>query len=178
MPLVVTQFAPRVAVSFPPRAYLDTNFIVTARDAAAFKYQAASACLGELIVQNVQLNLSALVFDELWWAYLRKSFNLLTGSDLTPQKYKASPAIIRPHWQPVQVVMGIIRGWGGFNELPTPPGVVDLAEALMDTNNLLPRDAFHLALVLHHGIESFVTLDSDFDNVQLPAGANLTLIKV
>ena len=176
MPPTILPFA--TGVVLPPRAYLDTNFIVHARDNASRKYNAASNCLAELLRQGVQLNVSALMFDELWWAYLKKSFQLMTGTELTPARYKAQPGIVQTHWPAVQAVMGVIRGWGGLNELPTPVGMVALAEALMQTNSLLPRDAFHLALALHHGIESLVTADSDFDNVQIPVGTALTLVKI
>lgn len=176
MPLTILKFA--AGAQLRPSAYLDTNFIIYARDAASSKYVSASACLAELLRQRVQLAVSALMFDELWWVYLRKSFQLLTGNDLNAATYKANPKIVRDHWPAVDTVMRAIQGWGGFTELPTPTGVVALAEQLMQTNTLLPRDAFHLAITLHHGIESFVTADSDFDNLTLPAAINLTLIKI
>lgn len=176
MPLTVLKFASGTPLL--PRAYLDTNFVIYTRDAASTKYHAASACLAELLRQHVQLNVSALMFDELWWAYLRKSFQLLTGNDLTAAAYKSSPQIVRTHWPAVDAVMRAIQAWGGFTELPTPTGVVAVAEGLMQMNALLPRDAFHLAITLHHGIESFVTADSDFDTLILPPTTNLTLIKI
>jgi len=176
VPLTILKFA--AGVTLPRRAYLDTNLIIDTRDAAARKYIPASTCFAELIRQGVQLNVSGLVFDELWWTYLRMSFRLATGTDLTPAVYKATPGIVQAHWPAVRAVMIAIRAWNGFNELPAPVGIVAQAEALMETNTLLPRDAFHLALVLHHGIESFVTADGDFDKLQLPAGTNLTLVKI
>ena len=49
--------------------------------------------------------------------------------------------------------------------------------ALLDANPLAPRDAFHLALALHHDIESFVTADPDFDDLVLPAGRSVTVVR-
>ena len=144
MALTILRFATGVAL--PARAYLDTNFIIAARDTAARKYDVASNCLAELLRQGVQLYVSGLVFDELWWAYLRISFRLVTGTELTPAVYKATPRIVQAHWPSVRAVMVAIRAWNGFNELPAPVGIVAQAEALMETNSLLPRDAFHLAL--------------------------------
>lgn len=129
MPLTILKFA--AGVILPPRAYLDTNLIIDARNSAARKYIAASTCLAELLRQGVQLNISALVFDELWWAYLRISFRLLTGMELTQAMYKANPRIVRDHWPTVRAVMVAIRAWNGVNELPTPVGIVAQAEALM-----------------------------------------------
>lgn len=51
------------------------------------------------------------------------------------------------------------------------------AVALIDANPLAPRDAFHLAITLRHRIPAFVTADSDFDRLQLPAGRNLTIVR-
>jgi hypothetical protein len=82
VPLTILKFA--AGVTLPRRAYLDTNLIIDARDAAARKYIPASTCLAELIRQGVQLNVSGPVFDELRWTYLCE---VLDGSDdkLTPR---------------------------------------------------------------------------------------------
>lgn len=52
-----------------------------------------------------------------------------------------------------------------------------MAEGLIDANPLAPRDAFHLAFVLNHGIPALVTGDADFDAVRLPEGRNLAVVR-
>lgn len=72
-----------------------------------------------------------------------------------------------------------ILAWGRLRVLePTSADeLVRVAEGLIDANPLAPRDAFHLAFVLSHGIPALVTGDADFDAVQLPEGRNLTVVR-
>lgn len=175
MPPSVLRFNPGIAL--PPRAYLDTNLIVNARDRLSSKYRAASTCLAEMLRQGVELNVSALVFDELWWFYFRESYRLATGRTLTAKDYKLDPTIWQGSWPRIKQITGEIRAWGRFNEVPAPTKIVVEAAALMDMNPLAPRDAFHLAIALHHSIPSLVTGDSDFDNVQVPPGKSITIVK-
>lgn len=177
MPVTVLQFIPGIAL--PPRAYLDTNLLLYARDQQSAKYRSASTCLGEMIIQGIQLNVSALVFDELWWIYFRQSYKLATGRELTPQEYKRDPTIWQHSWPRIRRITDEILEWGGMNtlEAASPLDLVNEAAALMDLNPLAPRDAFHLAITLRHAIPSFVTADSDFDDIQLPTGRHLTVVK-
>jgi len=46
--------------------------------------------------------------------------------------------------------------------LPTGEQVKEKAFQLMSDYSLLPTDAFHIAIALEHGVNSFVTLDEDF----------------
>jgi len=181
VPVQVIPFRSNSAVrlTFPPRAYLDTNFVVFVRDAASPKYRVASECFAELIRQNVALHVSALMFDELWCLYLKKLHERATGVDLTANVYKRDPRIWQSYWPQIDQLTNTIRGWQGIVELPSPPDLVQRAQALISLNPLAPRDAFHLALTLHHAIQCFVTADSDFDNIQLPAGSpNLVVLKI
>lgn len=169
----------RPGVDLPGRAYLDTNLLIRARDQLSRKYAAASACLAELIRQDVELNVSALVFDELWWGLFKLSYRLLTGRELTAQEYQHHAEIWKTNWPVIRRISDEILGWGRVNVLESagPVGLVRDAAALIDANPLAPRDAFHLAITLQHGIPSVVTADRAFDNVQLPEGRNLTIVK-
>lgn len=46
-----------------------------------------------------------------------------------------------------------------------PPGVTRRAFQLMQDHALLPTDAYHIATALENGVNSFVTLDQDFLDV-------------
>jgi predicted nucleic acid-binding protein len=163
----------------PARAYLDTNFLLNSRDRDAFKYRAAGACLAELLGQGVELHVSPLVFDELWWALFKKSYEFETGKPLTPRLYKDNRRIWQNTWPTIKRISDELLASGRFKIL-TPATNQDLvAEAteLMTLNPLSPRDAFHLAITLHHGIQSFVTCDADFDGLRMPTGKNVTIVK-
>ena len=49
--------------------------------------------------------------------------------------------------------------------LPTSEQVKEKAFQLMSDYSLLPTDAFHIAVALENGVNSFATLDEDFLSV-------------
>lgn len=177
MPISVLRFVP--GVTLPRRAYLDTNLLLHARDQLSYKYHSASTCLAELLRQGAELSSSPLVFDELWWSLFGASYRFATGRALTGQDYKRNATIWRDSWPRIRQITDEILRWDRLHILGVASSKDLVAEAatLMDTNPLSPRDAFHLAVVLHHEIPSFVTADMDFDNVQLPAGKALTIVR-
>ena len=179
VPVSILRFRPGLVV--PDRVYLDTNVLLHARDQGSSRYRTASLCLRELIQQRVELSISALVVDELWWALFKLSYRLLTGQELTSQEYKHHVEIWRNNWPTVRRITDEILAWKGLTILDSTSAtdLVREAAALIDMNPLGPRDAFHLALVLRHSIPGIVTADRDFDHVQqIPAGKHVTIVKL
>ncbi len=170
----------RAGLTLPARAYLDVNFLLHARDQSSPRYRTASACLRDRIVQDIELNVSALVFDELWWALFKSSYRLLTGFELTGAEYKHNLDIWRANWPIVRRIADEILGWRRLIVLETGPAVEIVRHAmdLIDRSPLAPRDAFHLALTLRHQIPTFITADSDFDRIDLPRGSELTIVRI
>lgn len=170
----------RSGVTLPRQVYLDVNFLVDARDPLSSRYRSARECLRELILNGVEMTVSTLVFDELWWADFKRSYRLLTGNEMTAREYKANIEISKWNWPTIRRMTEEMLAWDGLNVVDVAPAleVTRDAMALIDRNPLAPRDAFHLALVLRHRIPGLVTSDSDFDRVELPDGTNLTIIKV
>lgn len=101
----------RPGVTLPRRAYLDVNFLIHARDQSSRKYLSASGCLRELIIQRVELSVSALVFDELWWALFKMSYRLLTGRELTGREYKHNIEIWKANWPMVRRITDESLPW-------------------------------------------------------------------
>jgi predicted nucleic acid-binding protein len=166
-------------IVLPARAYLDTNLLVHARDRRSFKYRVAGACLAELFSQGVELHISPLVFDELWWAFFKKSYELKTRQPWNPRIYKDDLSIWQKAWPDIKRISDELLASERFKIL-TPAVNQDLvveATELMTLNHLAPRDAFHLAITLHHDIQSFITCDRDFDVLRVPTGKDLTVIK-
>lgn len=156
----------------------DTNLLLDARDELSRKYQPASLCLRELLQQHVGLNVSALVFDELWWGLFKLSYRLLTGQELTGREYKHNLEVWQKNWPTLRRITDEILEWGGINVLESSSmDLVRAAGGLMDANALAPRDAFHLAFVIRYDIPALVTADRDSDAVRLPGGRNLTIVK-
>lgn len=176
MPVSVVRFRPGLVL--PPRVYLDTNLLLDTRDEWSRKYQSASLCLRELLQQRVELNVSALVFDELWWGLFKLSYRSLTGQELTGREYKHNLEVWQHNWPTVRRITDEILDWGGINVLDSSSmDLVRNASGLIDINPLAPRDAFHLAFVMRYDIPALVTADRGFDAVQLPEGRNLIIVK-
>lgn len=177
MPISLLQFRPGSIL--PPRAYLDTNLLLHARDESSSKYHSAARCLRELIEQKIELNVSALVIDELWWGLFRTAYRLTRNRELTSREYKGDRSIWRDNWPRIRTITTEILEWDRIRMLHSASTIdlVNEATGLMTMNSLGPRDAFHLATTLHHGLPSFVTGDGDFDDVRLPDGRHLTIVK-
>lgn len=173
----ILRFSPGLAL--PPSLYLDANFLVDTHDRRSRRYSQASYCFGELLRRGAALHVSALVIDELWWATFRVLYRNANGSELRPQEYKSNASVWRTYWPQVRAISERIMRSSTINHLPytSPAQLVTEATQLMDINALAPRDAFHLAVVLHHSIPAMVTGDTDFDSVALPSNAALSLVK-
>lgn len=172
------RFNPRI--QFPQRVYLDTNVLAHARDSESKQNRRAGTCLAELAAQGTELCVSPLVIDELWWALFRVSYRQAWGADLKADAYKRDPGIWRDHWSAVRRVSDEILAWDRLivlDEAPSVP-IAMVAADVMDRNHLSPRDAFHLAIVLHDEVPAFVTADSDFDGLELPPGRIMALIGI
>jgi predicted nucleic acid-binding protein len=148
-----------------------------ARDRAAQKYNAASYLLAEITQQGRQPCLSSLVFDEFWWIYLNALHRSARGAPFDAQMYKRDASISQAYWPTVEQATRDILAWPNVQVLDSPANLPQQAALLMTTNHLAPRDAFHVALALHHAVPYFATTDSDLDRLQIPVGA-LTILKL
>jgi len=133
-----------------------------------------------LAAQGAGVCVSPLVIDELWWALFRVFYRQRWGRNFEGDEYKRDPGIWRDHWPAVHRISDEILTWDRLTVLDEAPGatIATFAVNLIDKNPLGPRDAFHLAIALHHGIPAFVIADSDFDAVQLPPGRKLAVIRI
>jgi hypothetical protein len=68
--LALTTVPFRPGLRFPSPVYLDTNLVMHSRDIASWKHTAARVCLGELTTQLIDVCVSSLMIDELWWSLL------------------------------------------------------------------------------------------------------------
>ncbi len=120
-----------------------------------------------------------LVIDEVWWALLRVHYNNTTNSKLTSNKFKTNRSILNPYKYYIDRLTQKVLKIPQVNILPTPHianTVIQTANRLFITEELMPRDCFHLAFVVENNISGFITSDSDFDNLNLNH-YNLTVFK-
>ncbi len=149
--------------------YLDANFLIDARNRLSSRYQVAARILGDLIVQGIRIHISTLVLDEVWYILLKVWYRALTGNQFDPRTVKQNPQMLTPFPRLIRRSTEKLLRVPNLTVLspPQPPSVIRTAMRIFDSERLMPRDCFHLALTLTHGVEGFITRDRDFDNLSL-----------
>lgn len=177
MPVSLVNITPTTI--YPNSVYLDANLLCYARNRLSPFYQTAVNILGDLVVQKVNIFLSNLVIDEFWWALLRVFHTNTTSLNLYPSDFKSNRSILNPYKYLIDRATQKVLRIPKVNILPTHHAantVIQTANRLLMTEELMPRDVFHLAFTIAGNIPGFVTSDSDFDNLNLNQ-YNLTVFK-
>ncbi len=159
--------------------YLDANLLCYARNRLSPNYRLAVSILGSLVVQRVNIFISNLVIDEMWWASLRAFHRNHTGLLLKPRQFKSNPSILNPYKNLIYRITEKVLRLPQVHVLPvhkTSVNVIQVANRLFKAENLMPRDCFHLAFIVANNIRGLITSDSDFDNLNLNQ-YNLTVFK-
>ena len=156
---------------YPNSVYVDSSLFCHARNRLASKYQSARIILGNLVAQNVMIYISNLVMDEIWWALLNIYYRSTNpGKRLTHKKFKRNPLILNPYKSLIRRNTDKTLRLPNVHILPTHQyslNVMYAAKNIFMSENIMPRDCFHLAFTVTSNIHGFVTSDSDFDNLNL-----------
>lgn len=177
MPINLVNFNQNVA--FTDTVYADANLLCFARDRLSSKYPTAAIILGNLVVQQVRICISTLVIDEIWWAHLRGWYRQIKGKKLTPWLAKTDPSILPRFSELIRRNTRKILRIPNVVVLPRgedPVTIIQTAVDIYNSQGLMPRDCFHLAYVITHGISGFITSNGDFDTLNFP-NYNLTVYK-
>jgi len=159
--------------------YVDSNLIINCRNRKADKYNEAVMLLGSLICQNINLYISNLVIDEVWWILLRAWYQQRTGRKLNQKILKQNPSIVQYYSSLLEVVTTKILRFPNIYIVENIQNGKDFIHDVLSifvVEQLGPRDSFHLGLTIAHNIQGFATCDEDFDNLNLP-NYNLTVYK-
>jgi len=165
---------------FPSPAYLDANFIISTLDVTQSRPVHAHEAFAELLSQEVEILLSSLVMDEVWWGLL---------CDLNEQAGRGRPTSKKIRGDPEgmigQHITALERAWNAIQQWPRVKWVPDIwipsneqvetAFQLMSEYNLGPRDSFHLYLAIEASAGCFVTEDEDFDRLD---GADIEMVVI
>lgn len=177
MPINVVNF--QQGLHFVNSVYLDSNVLGFARDRKSQKYHAARIIIGELLAQRINIFVSDLVIDEVWWTLLGSWYKADTQGKLTKEKIRNDPTILPKYYRRLKLNTTKILGLPNliilpFRNLPRDR-IIEALNFFTSHNNLMPRDSFHLALAELYNIDGFITSDSDFNNLNIPF--NLILYK-
>jgi len=158
-------------ISYSNPIYGDANLFCYSRNRLSPKYEIARIILADLIIQKVSLCISNLVVDEMWWALLRVWHRNNTKKKLTPTKAKNDPSILSRYFSLIKRNTEKLLRFPNITILPTKQPSVSIIQEAIDiygSENLMPRDCFHLAFAKSHNITGFITSDHDFNNLTLP----------
>jgi len=177
LPINLVNFSP--GTQYTNSVYLDSNLLIYCRNRNSSKYREAVTVLGNLIRQQVNLCVSNLVIDELWCVLLRGWHRAHTGNNLTVGRFKRNPAIIQNYKYLIERTTDKILHLPNIQIVASPVNKQKFVKKVMTTlfsENLTPRDGFHLGHTIANNIQGFVTSDGDFDSLNLQ-GYNLTVFK-
>lgn len=130
--------------------YVDANLLVYFKDLESPSHAGTRLILKKLIDQNYQIVISSLVLDEFLYATLHLTYPI--GSDKLTNLKLGLQTILK---------LSDIK----LANPPMEPKKHLKVINLMDEFNLLPRDAYHLFIMLENKIKYFATFDKDFDKV-------------
>lgn len=161
--------------------YVDANFPICYSLPNHPKYPPARDLYFELRARSVELYISTLTLDEMWWNLLQEWYQYDNNTQqLNARMLKRNPRIL------VKYRCRLERATANMLRLENATflgdGFVGARSAIgralnsLANENLTPRDSFHLALATLSNAAGIITCDPDFDNLILP-GRNLKIYK-
>jgi predicted nucleic acid-binding protein len=146
----------------PPTLYWDASFVINFAYPAARYHRPARAYLDRLNAAHTISYLSTLTFDEVYFILLEARI----AEDHPGRKfwriYNADHAAIVPYLDELQALAEELYTHPQVRVVAADPALVTDAVENMRCYHLLPRDAFHLAIMRHHDIINLATMDADF----------------
>jgi predicted nucleic acid-binding protein len=161
----VTPTICRFTDPLPPALYWDASFIVNFAYGAARYLDPCADFLARLDEAPTLSYVSTLALDEAVFVLLQ----LKIEEDYHPARfwdvYNDNASVIEPYIGDLQALIEGLSLHPRVNLIGVDPGLTFDALAHMRAFHFLPRDAYHLALMRQHGLDSLVTLDADFTAV-------------
>lgn len=146
----------------PPKLYWDASFLVNFSYDAARYFQQCADFLARLDERSTISYVSTLAMDEACFVLLQ----LKIEEDYRAAKfwdvYNADPGAIEQYVDDLQQLTEEIGTHRQIELIGTEPFFAFESLSHMRAFHFLPRDAYHLATMRHYGIDSLVTLDTDF----------------
>ena len=148
--------------SLPSKLYWDASFIVNFAFEPARYFRQCCQLLARLDKASTTSYVSTLVLDEVCFVLLQ----LKIEEDYHPAKfwdvYNANPEVVAQYVDDLERLTELIGTHPKVEMVGTEPLSAFESLSFMRAYYLLPRDAYHLATMRYHRIESLVTMDADF----------------
>lgn len=146
----------------PERIYWDSSFLVNIGFAAARFHQSCAAYYYRLQEAEVPVLLSNLTLDETWYILLKLESEYLYEPRTFWEIYRDEPGALRPILQKLRDFTQRLIQLPHITLIGTEARAYETALATMQVALLLPRDAFHWALMQTHALNAIATTDADF----------------
>ncbi|MCS7265379.1 MAG: type II toxin-antitoxin system VapC family toxin [Armatimonadetes bacterium] len=148
-----------------PIVYLNSSFVIACWDDRAPFHFESQTFLRRMQAEGIVLVVSDFTYNEVAFYILRQA--LLREAKRIGQRWenvlRTLPHIYQTAMNEVENVKAEMDL--GAVYLSTSESAKDLAFTLMRRYNLLPTDAYHVAVALDAGVNAFVSLDEDLLNV-------------
>jgi len=146
-----------------PIVYLNSSFIIACWDNSDPFHFECQMFLGRLQAEEIVCVVSDFTYNEVAFYILILRQALMREARRTGQRWedvlRSAPHVFQTAMNEVEVVKAEIDRSTIY--LPASESAKDLAFTLMRQNNLLPTDAYHVAVALDAGVSAFVSLDED-----------------
>ena len=146
----------------PSTLYWDASFIVNFSYEAARYFQQCADFLTRLDEHTTTSYVSTLAMDEACFVLLQLKIEEEHHPAQFWDVYNADPSVVERYIEDLQKVTEEIGTHPRIKLIETEPVFAFESLSYMRTFHFLPRDAYHLATMRHHGIDCLVTMDADF----------------
>ena len=144
-----------------PIIYLNSSFIIAHCDRGDPFHLECRDFFGRLQAEGTICVVSDFVYNEVTFYILRQA--LMREARRTGQRWedvlRVAPHVFQEAMNRVEIVRADLEQ--RTFALPVTETTRDLAFTLMRQYNLLPTDAYHVAVALDAGVSAFVSLDED-----------------
>ncbi len=153
-------------VDFVPSVlYWDASFIVNFAYPAAKYHLEAANFLSQLDDAHAVSYISTLTLDEVYFVLLQAKVSEAYPQVSFWRVYRANPAIIVPYLDELERLTEELYAHPRIRVVTANPILSFSALSNMRRYHLLPRDAYHLAIMRQNGIVHIATMNSDFLSV-------------
>jgi predicted nucleic acid-binding protein len=175
MSVIEIPFTPGMAL--PNTLYVDSNILVAFFDRNHKYHIKASRLLLEAKASHIELYISSLVLDEVWYVLMRSWQKQELGINFDSKKKEH----IQLYGTCIERITNDILNLLQAKLLPLasqkPSEIVQCALKFLRDEQIAPRDSYHLAYVITAGVQGLATIDGDFMLIHNPS-VNLSVIKL
>jgi len=150
------------AAPLPDRLYWDSSFLVNVAFAAAKRHQPCAAYYYRLKESEIPVILSNLALDETWYILLKLEIERLHHPQSFWEIYREEAQHLRPIFQKLREFTTRLLQLPHVTLVGTEANAYETALTVMEQSFLLPRDAYHWALMQANGLRAVATTDADF----------------